>query len=710
VLSKLGIPSPSRQLLEASPRLSALKTLIEDSPERELVVGADLAQLAWAQALAEVGALADATSLAEQLTQGEQSSQLGALSLLVEVAPCPQGEEALQTLKRRAQDQGLPPPWDEASLALTERSWAQRCSPNLLRKVNRRIAKRLPQLAVKLSLSLPRLSRAEDQLERALTLEAGRAYDQALTLLQELGRRPKLSRELSWRARYERARIQIERVRTKYKEAALALDALSKEPRPPSKQLWRDARLLAAKAWSKAGKARRAEAVYRDLIKRWEHSDEAKTARFMIAFSHYEAGEWRKAAKAFAPLCRHQGEAKRAQKLKGLASRSGWTRASEWYYAWSVYLRSPRSASAFLTYQIGEGLPTSEDGRRAAYWASKALEANKKLDQARALRASLLKGDPFDWYALLLRARYPDELSDLSPVQFSKVTAPPAELSDPDLTDPLKRLLFSQRLGLKSLDLLEQKRAKDHLKAKLSGLGYPERVALLSWARTAGLIELSLRMSVGLNLKLLSAPPSSTDERSWQLAYPWSYTDELHKASEHEGVAESTILSFIRKESAFQPRAQSHAHAQGLMQLLDKTAFSIATWEGAEPIPDLDPEELDLLNPKVNIQLGARYLRALSERYHGQLPLIAAGYNAGPAHLNSWLKQSSTWSARTAKGRAPLDLFVERVPFKEARLYVKRLMKTKCLYELLYGDLSINQCASTLPLTLDTSIRGGVNF
>lgn len=714
VLGLVGISRPSRQLLEASPRLSELQTLLETSPQRSLLIGADLAQLAWAQALAEVGALSEATALAELLAQGERSSQLGALSLLIEVAPCPQGEEALQSLKRLSANRTLPSPWDEPNLALIERSWAQRCNPSLLRSVNQQIAKRLPQLAVKLSLALPRASKPEGMLKQALDLESGRVYQQALKVLKALIKRPKLPHELAWRAQYEHARIQVERLRDGYEEAARALDTLARDPKPPSKKQWRDARLLSAKAWSKAGNSTQAEQVYRDLIRRWEHSDEAKTARFMIAFSYYESGSWSQAVKNFAPLCRHQGEAKRAQSLKGLASRSGWTRAAEWYYAWSLYQRAPRAAAPFLLYQIGEGEPSSEEARRAAYWASKSLESANKSAQAKALRASLIQADPFDWYALLLRASYGDELSDQAPLQLAKSPPPPPELTDPSLTDPLKRLLFSQQLGLSSLNLIEQQQAESHLRAQLKSLQPEERLSLLSWARAAGLIELSLRMSVGINLNKLRALPRAEDDLTWQLAYPWGFSKEISKASELEGVSKGTLLSFIRKESAFQPRAQSHAHALGLMQLLEKTAFSIATWEGADPIPELDPEELNLYNPELNIHLGARYLRALGERYHGQLPLIAAGYNAGPGNLNTWLKQSASWSGssrrRSRAKTVALDLFVERVPFKEARLYIKRLIKTKCLYEMLYGDLSLNQCASTLPLTLDSSVKKGVNF
>ena len=705
-----GIPLPSRQLLEASPRLAELKASIEATPASSLQMARDLAQLAWAQGLAEVGALSQATELAEQLIHVETSARLGALTLLIESGPCDRGQEAWSALKALQSEQ-LPPPWDREGLTLTERSWAQRCAPQLLPKLNQEITTRLPKLALKLSLALPKSLDANEQLKRALHLEAGRAYPEALKLLDELLKAPKLPRALTWKARYERARIQIERLRSDYQAAALDLDQLAKEPGPPSKQLWREARLLSAKAWSKAGKQGRAKGVYRELIKEWKHSDEAKTARFMIAFAAYEAGSWREAVKHFAPLCRHQGELKRAQRLGGLASRRGWTRAAEWYFAWSKYQLSARASVPFMRYQMGEGAPRSEAARRAGYWSALALEKHKP-QEAQSIRSSLLEADSTDWYALLLRARYYQELTDLAPLKLSQSPPPPRELSKPSLTEPLKRLLLARTLRLRSIIPLEQARAKQRLRADLREAEAQDRYQLLSWARSAGLIELALRVSVGMDPQLPQRLPDPQEALAWQLAYPYAFSTELKLASEAEGLAETTLLSFIRKESAFQPSAESPAHARGLMQLLEKTALSIATLEGAPAIEGLSVEEINLLDPRVNILLGARYLQALSQRYHGQLPLIAAGYNAGPSNLNTWLKKSEGWSKQRSSGptRVPLDLFVERVPFKEARGYIKRLAKTKCLYELLYGEQSLNECARALPLELDVSVSPGVAF
>jgi soluble lytic murein transglycosylase-like protein len=90
----------------------------------------------------------------------------------------------------------------------------------------------------------------------------------------------------------------------------------------------------------------------------------------------------------------------------------------------------------------------------------------------------------------------------------------------------------------------------------------------------------------------------------------------IHAAAEKHGVDESLITWVIAAESNFNPRAVSRRRAQGLMQLLPKTAalYSVS----------------DIFNPAENIDAGTHYLKDLLARYRGDLRLALAAYNAGP--------------------------------------------------------------------------------
>jgi hypothetical protein len=76
------------------------------------------------------------------------------------------------------------------------------------------------------------------------------------------------------------------------------------------------------------------------------------------------------------------------------------------------------------------------------------------------------------------------------------------------------------------------------------------------------------------------------------------------------------LRAVIERESGFRPCAVSDTGAQGLMQLMPATAEQYNVE--------------DAFDPRENISAGAAFLRALLEKYKGDLPLALSAYNAGP--------------------------------------------------------------------------------
>jgi len=136
----------------------------------------------------------------------------------------------------------------------------------------------------------------------------------------------------------------------------------------------------------------------------------------------------------------------------------------------------------------------------------------------------------------------------------------------------------------------------------------------------------------------------------------------------------------VRQESAFDPRAVSSAGALGLTQLMPTTARRVARRAGL-PVPD----SADLLDPGVNVQLGARYLAELLQRYDGSRLAALVAYNAGPTRWRRW--------RRLPEHRADAELFVEAIPFAETRRYVKAVLRNELLYRELH-DLAPSTSAS----------------
>ena len=98
------------------------------------------------------------------------------------------------------------------------------------------------------------------------------------------------------------------------------------------------------------------------------------------------------------------------------------------------------------------------------------------------------------------------------------------------------------------------------------------------------------------------------------------------------------VKAVIAAESNFSPQAVSRAGAQGLMQLMPKTALGL----GVED-PFKAPE---------NVSGGSKYLRQMLDRY-GDLTRALAAYNAGPKAV---------------------DRYNGVPPYPETKAYVKRVL------------------------------------
>jgi soluble lytic murein transglycosylase-like protein len=93
------------------------------------------------------------------------------------------------------------------------------------------------------------------------------------------------------------------------------------------------------------------------------------------------------------------------------------------------------------------------------------------------------------------------------------------------------------------------------------------------------------------------------------------FGEEIREVAARHGVAADLVEAVIRAESAFNPRAVSHKGAQGLMQLMPRTASSLGV--------------RNAFDPRENIEGGVRHLRYLLDKYPGNVPFALAAYNAG---------------------------------------------------------------------------------
>src|SRR5262245_41977366 len=116
--------------------------------------------------------------------------------------------------------------------------------------------------------------------------------------------------------------------------------------------------------------------------------------------------------------------------------------------------------------------------------------------------------------------------------------------------------------------------------------------------------------------------------------------DEIQEISGRYGVDASLVHAVIGAESAGNPWAVSRKGAQGLMQLMPRTASALGV--------------RDSFNPRENIEGGVRHLRYLLDRYPGNVSLALAAYNAG---------------------EGAVDYYRGIPPFPETQQYVQKILE-----------------------------------
>ena len=133
----------------------------------------------------------------------------------------------------------------------------------------------------------------------------------------------------------------------------------------------------------------------------------------------------------------------------------------------------------------------------------------------------------------------------------------------------------------------------------------------------------------------------------------------------NDGVEEGLIYALTRQESEFNVKAKSRAGARGLMQLMPRTARSIARsykirYRKAKLTKD----------GSYNVMLGSAHLRDLVDDFGGSYIMAIASYNAGGPRVMQWI---GAFGNPRDPETDPLD-WIERIPFTETRRYVRKVL------------------------------------
>lgn len=148
-----------------------------------------------------------------------------------------------------------------------------------------------------------------------------------------------------------------------------------------------------------------------------------------------------------------------------------------------------------------------------------------------------------------------------------------------------------------------------------------------------------------------------------QRRFPTAFEDIIKKEAKRNKIEPEWAFAIARRESSFMPDAVSPANARGLMQVLPSTA---------EYLEKRRISSKQLLDADTNVKIGNKYLRYLMNKLNNNSILATASYNAGWRRVKQWLPENKALEA---------DIWVELIPYKETRNYVKAVMAYKQIYQ-----------------------------
>lgn len=356
-----------------------------------------------------------------------------------------------------------------------------------------------------------------------------------------------------------------------------------------------------------------------------------------------------------------------------------------WWIFWDLAKQSksdPAKASAALSW-AKEGLtkyPTSKAAARLGFWSGKLQEQLKHPEEAKVAYQFSATHFPSYYYGHRARARL-RKLAGGAPNAVADPANDPGWSTKPARVPPNLKWHWPSPQEIISFEHME-KRYGAALTELVKLHQFDEAVSLLPDGSgpefKASLLAAQSKPMQAINAanRELTGNPKFNDR--WGMAYPLEYADWISAEAKTNAVDPLLVHALIREESRYNPDALSRVKALGLMQLMPGTAYGVAK---RLSVPLSGTQEV--LKPDLNIKLGTNYLAYTLRRFDGNALLAIASYNGGPNAVQSWFQQHKL------AGNSDFDTFVENIPYRETRDYVRKVFGSYWTYEQIYGGKNI---------------------
>ena len=323
-------------------------------------------------------------------------------------------------------------------------------------------------------------------------------------------------------------------------------------------------------------------------------------------------------------------------------------RVREWRILSAMQHGEWRQALQHLLEMDARENPESPSAERWRYWTARALEALGWYDDADSIYTELAQARSY--YGFLAADRIQSDY------QLRHRTL---EYSDRDL-----RLLAAQPGAMRARELFSLGRTAD---ARREWRMFTQNMSSESLAKAAKLAH-----DWGWHGRAIMTVARTSHLDDLEMRFPLAYHDRVLEQARDKGLDPAWVYAIVRQESAFMADARSPAGALGLMQIMPGTGRKI----GRRLDKPLKSRQ-QLFDADVSLEFGSAYLRTLLDQLDENPVLAAAAYNAGPHRVERWRPADKTMSA---------DLWIEGIPYRETREYLRRVIAYTTIYEQRLGQ------------------------
>lgn len=332
-------------------------------------------------------------------------------------------------------------------------------------------------------------------------------------------------------------------------------------------------------------------------------------------------------------------------------------------YLWTYLEKEDYSkAYKFITdFKINE--KTEQFDSKLKYWFAFTQLKNGKKDDAIPLFKQIISEDPLSFYAIMASKNIGSEKEEFNFYHEMMKGQSFGILEDQhtqsiETAQVIRRIKAWTKIDSNPFIEVELRNFKRSFITNKSDLTSYVKIATYLLNQ-----EQNYLTSFKVIYSALSKKQIKLDEEILKSLFPSPYFDSVKKNV--QGTDPLVVMSLIRQESGFNPRAQSPVGALGLMQLMPSTASRL----------DRKVNTNLLRSPDRNIKIGSQYLKYLMGKYDNNLVFTLSAYNAGESRINKWREMFF-------KNNSILHT-IESIPFKETRMYVQLIMRNIFFYKLL---------------------------